>query len=74
MANLFEAAAERNAIASGLPVSQELLRVRGIDAPAAGPLFEEYGNRFCAQCDADLIGNDPHAPGCPLDALEVEYV
>jgi len=39
MADLFQAAAERRAIASGRPVSQELLRVRGHDAHPSGPLL-----------------------------------
>ena len=49
MASLFDFAAERAAIASGLPLSQELLRVQGKDAPAAGPLFNdvEPAGWFC---------------------------
>ena len=39
MADLFDFAAERAALSSGRPVSQERLAVRGVDAPAAGPLF-----------------------------------
>jgi hypothetical protein len=38
-ANLFNHAAERAAIATGRPLSQELLRVRGLDVAAAGPLL-----------------------------------
>ena len=38
-ANLFTAAAERLAIASGLPVSQARLRVLGTDVEPFGPLF-----------------------------------
>lgn len=26
---------------------------------------EDDAGRFCPTCDADLIGNDPHAAGCP---------
>ena len=38
-ANLFDAAAERLAIASGLPVSQARMRVAGTDVEPFGPLF-----------------------------------
>lgn len=31
-------------------------------------------DRFCAECGADIIGNDPHAPGCPEDKPEFEYL
>lgn len=23
--------------------------------------------RFCAECSADILGNEPHAEGCPKD-------
>jgi hypothetical protein len=23
-------------------------------------------DRLCPACGADLVGNDPHSPGCPL--------
>ena len=38
-ANLFDAAAERLAIASGLPVSQARMRVANTDVEPFGPLF-----------------------------------
>ena len=37
---LIDAAAERNALASGRPVSQERARVLAVDVPATGPLFD----------------------------------
>ena len=37
--DLFTAAAERAALASGRPVSQERLRLLGLDAAPGGPLF-----------------------------------
>jgi hypothetical protein len=43
MTDLFTAAAERAAIVSGRPVSQERLRVRGTDAAPAGPLLIVHG-------------------------------
>ncbi len=24
--------------------------------------------RFCGDCAADVLGNDPHEPGCPAEA------
>jgi hypothetical protein len=41
--DLFSAAAERAAIVSGRPVSQERLRVKGTDAAPAGPLLVVHG-------------------------------
>ena len=112
-ANLFDAAAERLAIDTGLPVSQARLRVANTDVEPFGPLFatvcdwcpearassakhdaayacecgrvyRDYAElidedpivvettaddaaRFCPECEADLIGNDPHFVGCLAD-------
>lgn len=48
---LFDFAAERVAIATGLPVSQASLRVRNIDAAPSGPLLDSalYHAAPCAR-------------------------
>ena len=50
--SLFDAAAERAAIVSGRPLSQESLRVRGLDAAPTGPLLVMHAFRQ----DATLCG------------------
>jgi hypothetical protein len=40
---------------------------RGCTNCGAQESEESDTSRFCAECDADLDGNDPHAPGCPAD-------
>lgn len=32
---------------------------------------DEGSPRYCPACGADVIGNDPHAPDCPREALEL---
>lgn len=50
-------------------------------SPEAGyphpPVPDVDPERDCLICGADIIGNDPHAPGCPADdagAVRVEVV
>jgi len=49
--SLFDAAAERAALVSGRPKSQEMLRAKGVDVAPSGPLLEVHGFRrdrtFC---------------------------
>ena len=52
MPDLFDHAAERAAIASGRPLSQERLAIRGLDAAPAGPLFAPPG--LSCICGASL--------------------
>jgi hypothetical protein len=70
--DLFSAAAERAAMVSERPVSQEALRVRGLDVPAAGPLLELHGfgagsRTFCG-LDGGSATTEARAITCPTCA------
>jgi hypothetical protein len=63
--DLFSAAAERAAMVSERPVSQEALRVKGIDAAPAGPLLVDT----CPYCARNRAADYPGPRGCAACAL-----
>jgi hypothetical protein len=46
---------------------------RACGTPIHPDVVDEPG-RHCPECGADVVGNDPHAPGCSADRSAVEYV
>jgi hypothetical protein len=69
--SLFDAAAERVALETGRPLSQERLRLAGIDAAPAGPLFAEPAPAVSALFDLDAaapLDTRPKRPACENSA------